>query len=626
MTKLIDPQHAAAPWRAARFPQRRTLVERRVDGTLILRSANPPPDISQKSFADFIPQWAAQRADTAAFCQRAQDGAWRAITWAQLWEQVQAVGAALLELGLGRTRPLMLLSGNSLEQAVLLLAAEYVGVPTAPVCPAYALHSQDFARLKGIAELVPPAAIFVQSVSAFERALAVFKHNGTPVIAVEGQSDTQLTWAALAGTPLTPERRAAVACAHAANRLDDTVRVLFTSGSTGTPKGVALTYRNFRAVASYYADNLAWLHDSQPVFLDWLPWHHALGGVLNLGRSVEFGATHYIDDGRPLPGMIERTVRNLREISPTLLTSVPSAWAVLANELERDPALARSVFSNAQCFGYGGASLPADVWERIQRVAEQTIGSRIMFCSGLAATETTGMGTYCSWPTEHVGNIGTPVPGAEVKLCPLDGGDGRYEFRMRGAHVFGGYIKNPELNAAAFDEEGFFRLGDAVRLVDPDDISAGLVFAGRVVEDFKLTNGTWVRTGAVRLALLEQCAPLLSDAVICGHDRGFLAALAWPNIGACQRAFPELAGLDAATLVRHPVLVGELRNRLAKTGSGAASLRVERLMLMDEPPSMDANEIADKGYVNQAVTRSRRAHLVEALYRAEPDAHIASLR
>ncbi|WP_321935692.1 feruloyl-CoA synthase [Paraburkholderia sp. J8-2] len=626
VTHVIDPQHAAPPWRAARFPQRRTLVERRVDGTLILRSANPPPAISQTSFADFIAQWAQQRGDTAAFCQRGEDGAWRAMTWRQLWEQVQCVAAALLDLGLGPDRPLMLLSGNSLEQAVLLLAAEYVRVPTAPVCPAYAMLSKDFARLKGVVELVPPAAIFVQSASVFERALDLIKDIEAPVITVEEPRGDQLAWSALAATSLTPARRAAVAAAHAAIRLDDTVRVLFTSGSTGVPKGVALTYRNFRAVASYYADNLAWLHDAQPVFLDWLPWHHALGGVLNLGRSVEFGATHYIDDGRPLPGLIERTVRNLREVSPTIFTSVPSAWAVLANELERDPELARSVFSNAQCFGYGGASLPVDVWQRIQRVAEQTIGTRIMFCSGLAATETTGMGTYCSWPTEQVGNIGTPVPGAEVKLCPLEGGDGRFEFRMRGAHIFGGYIRNPELSAQAFDEEGFFRLGDAVRLVDPDNPAAGMMFAGRVVEDFKLTNGTWVRTGAVRLALLEQCAPLLSDAVICGHDHDFLAALAWPNVGACQRAFPELAGLDAAALVRHPVLVSELRKRLGKTRTGAASLSVERLMLMDEPPSMDANEIADKGYVNQAVTRSRRAHLVEALYRAEPDAHIARIR
>lgn len=626
MTSFMVNEHSLAPYRPVRFPERRTLVERRVDGTLILRSANPPPDIAQRSFADFIPVWAQSRGDTPAFSERAEQGAWRSIGWRELWQQVQAVAAGLLELGLNQERPLMLLSGNSIEQAILLLAAEYVGIPTAPVSPAYATLSKDFARLKGVQALVPPAAVFVQTRDPFERALAALELAATPVIAVRGAVGAQLAWADLIATELTPVRLAAIAAAHSAIGPEDTVRVLFTSGSTGAPKGVNLTYGNFRAVIAYYTDNLGWLGASQPVFLDWLPWHHGLGGVLNLGRSVQFGATHYIDDGRPLPGMIERTVRNLREVAPTIFTSVPSAWAVLATELERDPALARNLLSNVHFFGYGGASLPRDVWQRIQRVAEDTVGERIAFCSGLASTETSGMGTYCGWSGDNLGNIGTPVPGAEVKLLPIEGDDARYEIRMRGAHVFGGYIANPDLTAAAFDEEGFFRLGDAVRLADPADPSRGLLFAGRVVEDFKLTNGTWVRTGAVRLALIDQCAPLITDAVICGHDHTFLAALAWPNVAACRRLAPELAELDAATLIHHPLVVAALGARLAEQKTGGASLRVERLMLMAEPPSIDANEIADKGYVNQAVTRARRAHLIDQLYHAEPAAHIACTR
>ena len=626
MTTFMVNEHSLAPYRPVRFPERRTLVERRADGTLILRSANPPPEIAQRSFADFIPVWAQSRGDTPAFSERDEQGAWRTIVWRELWQQVQAVAAALLELGLDQQHPLMLLSGNSIEQAILLLAAEYVGIPTAPVSPAYATLSKDFSRLKGVQALVPPAAVFVQTRERFERALAVPELAATPVIAVSGAAGGQLAWADLIATDLTPARLAAIAAAHSAISPKDTVRVLFTSGSTGAPKGVNLTYGNFKAVIAYYADNLGWLGASQPVFLDWLPWHHGLGGVLNLGRSVQFGATHYIDDGRPLPGLIERTVRNLREVAPTIFTSVPSAWAVLATELERDPALARNLLSNVHFFGYGGASLPRDVWQRIQRVAEETVGERIAFCSGLASTETSGMGTYCGWAGDNLGNIGTPVPGAEVKLRPLDGDDARYEIRMRGAHVFGGYIANPDLTAAAFDEEGYFRLGDAVRLVDPADPSRGLLFAGRVVEDFKLTNGTWVRTGAVRLALVDRCAPLIADAVICGHDHTFLAALAWPNIAACRRLAPELAELDAAALTRHPLVVAALSARLAEQKASGASLRVERLMLMAEPPSIDANEIADKGYVNQAVTRARRAHLIEQLYQAEPAAHIACTR
>lgn len=611
------------PVRPVHMPVRRTLVERRSDGSLILRPAAPPPAITQCSFADFLESWARVRGDTAAFCERDSDGAWRKLSWSELWQQVQKVAAALLDMGLGQSRPLMLLSGNSIEQAIVLLAAEYVGIPTAPVSPAYAMLSQDFARLKNVCEMVPPAAFFVQDPARFERALAALKDTNAPVIAVHGAGAQQIAWARLAGTELDAAHRSAIAAARAAIEPDSIARILFTSGSTGVPKGVPLSYRNIKAVAAYFADNLAFLNDIEPVFLDWLPWHHGLGGVLNLGRSIQFGATHYIDDGRPLPGLIERTVRNLRDVAPTIFTSVPSAWTVLANELERDDELAAKLFSRVHYFGYGGASLPVEVRERIQRVAERVSGERIAFLTGLACTETSGMGTYCGSATAAPGNIGTPVPGSEVKLLPLEGGDGRYEIRMRGANVFSGYIKNPELSAAAFDDEGFFRLGDAVRLADPEDPSQGMLFAGRVVEDFKLANGTWVRTGAVRLALLDSCAPLLADAVICGHDQPYLGALAWPNIAACQGLAPELAGLDAATLAAHPIVIDALSRRLQSQGEQGASLAIQRLMLMSEPPSMDANEIADKGYVNQAVTRARRAHLIDDLYLAEPAAHVA---
>ena len=613
-----------APYRATCFPPLTAQVETRPDGVLILRPTQALPPLEQRAFADFVPLWAASRGDAPAFGERDSDGAWRTLSWAALWSQVQAVGASLLALGLGPQRPLMLLSGNSIEQAVLLLlAAEYVGVPTAPVSPAYALQGHGGGRLREIRTLLPPGALFVQASAPFARALELFQDDAIPVIAVHGAHGGQLDWQQLAGRTLTAADQARVAAAHAAIGLDDIARVLFTSGSTGAPKGVPLRYRNFHAVAAYMQHMFAALVAPQAVFLDWLPWHHGLGGVLNLGRSMVLGGSHYIDDGRPQPGLLDKTVRNLREISPSVFNSVPAAWVALADAMERDPALARSLFARVVNFGYGGASLPADVWRRVDAVAQATIGERIVFCTGLASTETTGLGTFRSWPSEDIGNIGLPVWGVEVKLVPLDGGDGRYEIRMRGDHVFSGYLQRPDLTAAAFDEEGFFLLGDAVRLADPADPGQGLRFAGRVVEDFKLINGTWVRTGAVRLALLAQCAPLLTDAVICGHDQGYVAALAWPDINACRRLAPELATLPVDALVAHPRVVQALQERLGAQRGGGASLRVERLMLMAEPPSMDANEIADKGYVNQVATRARRAHLVEALYRAAPADHVA---
>lgn len=612
------PRHRPTP-----YPRRTTLCERRADGTLVLRSPATPRLPAHLGFSGHIPGWAARRAELPAFCERDAQGQWRRLSWAQLWQQVQAVGAALLDMGLGPERPLVLLTGNSLEQLVLLLAAEYVGVPTAPVSPAYALLGGDFARLQGVCGLVPPAALFVQDAQTVARALAALDLT-TPVIAVHGVQPGQRAWQALVDRAPTPAQCAQVARAHAALQPQQLARVLFTSGSTGAPKGVPISYRNLQAVAANLLDLFGSLAEApEPaVFLDWLPWHHGMGGVLNLGRSLLLGATHYIDDGRPLPGQFERTVRNLREVSPTVMSTVPSAWAMLASELERDPVLARSLFAKVINLGYGGASLPEAVSDRIQRVAERTVGERILFTTGLASTETTGVGTFRNWHCEDLANIGVPGPGTEIKLVPLEGG--RYEIRVRGAHNFSGYVRRPDLSAAAFDEEGFFGLGDAVRLVDADDPRQGMRFDGRVAEDFKLVNGTWVRTGAVRLGLVEQCAPLIADAVVCGHDHDFVAALAWPQLAACRQLAPELAALDAAALVRHPTVVAALRARLQ--ARGGASLSVVRVMLMAEPPSMDANEIADKGYVNQAATRARRADLVAELLAPAPGAHIACLR
>lgn len=627
MTITSNSQAIQPRFRPVPFPLRKTIYQLRDDRTLVLRCGQPPKAISETSFAAFVPHWARHRGNAPAFGERGADGAWRTISWTELWHQMQIAGACLLKLDLGQGRPLMLLSGNSIEQAILILAAEYVGVPTVPVSPPYSLISKDLSRLREIDDLVKPAALFAQSGKTFERALRVISKQNTHVIAVEDFQPGHLSWAGLLNAELTLSCATLVQAAHDAIQPDYTARVLFTSGSTGVPKGVVHSYANYQAIAAYLLQVNEKLINPQPIFLDWLPWHHAFGGVINLGRSVTLGAAHYIDDGKPLPGLFEKTIRNLHDISPTTLGTVPVAWAMLADALECDAELARKLFARVVNFGYGGASLPRDTWERIQRVAERTVGERIAFVTGLGSTETAGGGCYCDWPTMDLGNIGGPSNGTEIKLVPLRDDVGRYEIRVRGAHNFAGYLGRPDLTVAAFDEEGYFRLGDAVRLIDPDDPTQGLRFDGRVAEDFKLVSGTWVRASEARLALLEQCAPLLSDAVICGPDRAHVAALAWPNVVACRRIDPALSGLSVEELVTHPLVVRAIRDRLQNAGNGASQSNfVERVLLMSEPPSIDTNEIADKGYVNQAATRQRRAHLVEELYRSGPVAHVACAR
>lgn len=618
--------HSTQPrYRDAALRIAQAVHERRSDGTLLLRAAQAPVPAPYPGFSGFVGRWGAERGNQIALAQRDETGGWRSVTWSSLHRQMLAVAAGLLEMGLSRERALMILSGNSIEHAILVAAAEYVGISCAAVSAAYSLQSRDFARLRDIHALLAPAAVFVQSATSFERAIGTLAVPNDAVIAVDNVGVGQVAWDKLLRQELTPQRLERVEAAHADIRAEHTARIFFTSGSTGMPKGVKISYASVQALMGQFLFAHAADVYQGAVVLDWLPWSHVFGGIGNLGRAFALGASYYIDDGRPVPGQFARTLQNLREISPTMFATVPAAWAMLVTELERDDALARAFFSRLMFVSFGGASLPADVYARFQRLAERTIGERILFTSGFGATETTAMGLNYSRPCDDTGNLGMPVPGVEVKLVPLDGGDGRYEVRMRGPNLFAGYLGRPDLTEAAFDEEGYYCMGDAARLAVPDAPAEGLRYAGRCVEDFKLVNGTWVRTGAVRVSLVEQCAPLLADAVICGHDREFVAALAWPNVTACQALAPELAGLSAEALADHPLVIQALAQRLAK-GVGSVSQQVRRVMLMAEPPSIDANEVADKGYINQATTRARRAGLIDILFRDPVPAAVACIK
>jgi feruloyl-CoA synthase len=431
-----------------------------------------------------------------------------------------------------------------------------------------------------------------------------------------------VAYADLAATPVTSE----VAQSIAKITPDTVGKLLFTSGSTGMPKAVINTQRMMCANAAMMMQTRPRKADGPlPTYLDWMPWNHTMGGNALFNPLLIEGGTLYIDDGRPVPGQFEETLKNLREISPTYYANAPVGYAVLAAAMEKDDALCRSFFKNLSLMAYGGARLPDDLYDRMQALAVRATGERIVFYTGWGSTETapTSTGTY--WDTERVGLIGLPFPGVELKLIPAGP---KYEIRVRGINVTPGYHHQPDLTKAAFDEEGFYRIGDAATFVDDSDPVQGLIFAGRVVEDFKLMTGTFVQVGPLRTDAIAAATPVVHDALVAGQDRPFVGLLAWPNLHACRQIMnaPE-ASFDEA--VKHPAVLASLRKGLEAHNAacnGASSTRIARAMLMAEPPSIDGNELTDKGYINQRAGLDRRADLVARLYADPPDEDVLVLK
>ncbi|MFL6840121.1 MAG: AMP-binding protein, partial [Bradyrhizobium sp.] len=544
------------------------------------------------------------------------DRQWRKLSYGEAKRTVDALTQALLNLGLEPGRPVAILSGNSIEHALITQAAMQARLPAAPVSPAYSLMSQDHVKLKYLFDLIKPAAVMVQDGPAFEKALHAIDLAGVTVIHVARpcESIKSIAFADLAATPVTDDVKESIA-----KITPETVgKLLFTSGSTGMPKAVINTQEMMCA-------NAAMMMQVRPrdpngplaTYLDWMPWNHTMGGNALFNPVLIDGGTLYIDDGRPMPGQFEETLRNLHEVSPTYYANVPAGYAALASAMEKDEALCRSFFKNLGLMAYGGARLPDDLYDRMQALAVRATGQRIVFYTGWGSTETapTSTGTY--WDTERVGLIGLPFPGVELKMVPCGS---KYELRLRGVNVTPGYFGQPELTKAAFDEEGFYCIGDAGVFVDPDDPLQGIIFAGRVVEDFKLTTGTFVHVGSLRTDAIAAATPVVQDALVTGQDRPFIGLLAWPNLHACR----QITGNPSASyedVVKHPDVVACLRRGLQAhnaSTSGASSLRIARAMLMVEPASIDGNELTDKGYINQRAGLERRAALVDKLYADNP--------
>jgi len=571
-------------------------VRRASDGTIYLQSTiefQPGPP----SLIEHLQSAAKIRPATTFLAQRGADGEWQRLTYERAWRDTAAVATWFIGKGLGpESAPIMILSENSLDHAVLTFGALRAGVTVVPVSPTYSM-GKDFGRLRYALDLIKPALVFAQDQAKYAAALGYAAAPGRILIT---EADVPQLLGEIEATAID-RRRAAIT--------DSTVaKILLTSGSTGRPKGVINTHGNLAAaVQMVRLVTEPFQEDRYSSYLDWLPWHHTFGGNSQLNNVLAMAATLYIDDGRPLPGMFDATLRNLREISPLGFSCVPAAYAMLAEALERDADLRASFFKNLRWMSYGGALLPQPVWDRMQRLAIQELGEMLPFGTGWGMTETaaTGVGVY--WNTQRTGLIGLPQPGAILKLVPA--GD-RLELRIKGPHVFPAYLHDDALNQAAFDAEGFFRTGDATRWVDPDRPIEGLEFAGRLAEDFKLQSGTWVQGSIVRRDLVAALQPYVMDAVICAPERRWLGAMVWLNI----------PGSDAV----HAALTKQLQAfNEARQGSGGI---VARLLVLHVPPSPALGEITDKRSINQRRVLENRSTDVDKLYADTPAPEIIVAR
>lgn len=597
------------------FIERSIDIATRDDGVLIVRNTTPLRPLEAHLPALF--RRAAERNPQRTWlAKRATPGAdWTRITYAQARRAIDGATEALLELK-AAGKPLMILSGNSIEHGLISIAAMQARMPVAPIAPPYSLRSTDFAKLRGIVDLVEPTAVFVQNIEQFQSALGVFDLSKVTVICAEGTVEgvNALRFDAIAAREPTQ----AVEDSIAQIDHDTVAKYMFTSGSTNDSKAVITTQRMLCANIEMGNQAIDLPLDQPPhCTVDWLPWHHVMGGNSVFGMTLVKGGTLYIDGGSPTPHGISESLQNLREVSTSRFANVPSGFHMLTEAMEHDHNLAKTFFRDLIFVGYGGARLADDTYNRFQALAVKFKGRKISFLSGFGATETGPSAMYVYWTTDETGLIGLPLPGCDVKLLPLD--EERYEVRVRSPGITPGYLNRPDLTAAAFDEEGYFKMGDAAVFVDRTRPEEGFRFAGRVSEEFKLQSGTFVRTGALRANVVDALAPLASDAVVTGQDKAYVGLLVWPNIPACR----QLIGMANGT-VEELLADSRLRTAFAERlaayndNNPASSMRVERILLMAEPLSMDAGEITDKGYVSQRKTLGSRSDSVEALYLDPP--------
>ncbi|HZT26352.1 MAG TPA: feruloyl-CoA synthase [Pseudolabrys sp.] len=601
---------ATAPLRAVRLSAPDAVIERKGNGVIYIRCGQPLGPYHGK-LSEALERWAREAPDRVFLAQRGESEQWRKLTYAQVLDSVRRIGAALLRRGLSAERPVAILSGNGIEHALLALGAMYVGIPYAPISPAYSLMSADFGKLRLTLELLTPGLVFAADGMPFGKAIAAAVPADAELV-VDRNAPPERKATAFADL-LGAEDIAGVAAAHAAVTPDTVAKFLFTSGSTGTPKGVINTQRMLCANQAMIGAGFAFVADEPPVVVDWLPWSHTFGSNHNFNLVLVNGGSLYIDDGNPTPAGAVKTARNLREIAPTIYFNVPKGYEALIPHFRADETLRRNFFSRLKVLFYAGAGLNQTTWDELTRLAVETTGERIVFLSSLGSTETSPLALACTWDFDRAGNIGLPAPGVELKLVP---NEGKLEARLRGPHITPGYWRQEQLTREAFDAEGFYKIGDALKFADPGDPLKGLLFDGRIAEDFKLATGTWASVGPLRARFIDFCAPYVRDVVFAGPDREDIAALVFPDLDACRKLAALGPEATAAAVVAHEKVratFATLLHRLAALSPGS-STRVMRALLMAEPASMDKGEATDKGSINQRAVLTNRAALVDELY------------
>lgn len=605
-----------AKFREVRLGLRGNDIERMDDGTILLRSPEPLGPYKTR-YTEALEQWAAATPDRIYLAQRTAEGDWRSVTYAQALDQVRRLAQALIDRGLSEERPLMILSGNSIEHALLGLAAMHIGVPYSPISVGFSLLSQDHAKLRHAYELLTPGLVFADNGVLFQRAIQAVVDDEVEVAIAgapfDGRALTEFSDLAAAMPTGAVDARASAVTG------DSIAKLLFTSGSTAMPKGVINSHRMLCANQQMTAQAFPFLTDDPPVMLDWLPWNHTFGGNFVFGMGLFNGASCYIDDGKPLPGEVEKTVRNLMDVRPTLYHSVPRGYELLLPFLREDAELRDAFFGRMKYMLYAAASLPQQVWAELRQMGIDTTGERIFTTEAIGSTETSPLAVTCNWDADEPGILGLPIPGQELKLVPSGS---KLEVRLKGPNITPGYWRQPELTAKGFDEDGWYCIGDAMRLADPDDVDRGLKFDGRIAEDFKLLTGVWVNVGPLRAIANGHLSPLVRDCAVTGSNRDDIGLLIFPEFALCR----EIAGLDDsasdADVVAHPAVRAEFQKRLdliAATGNSSSN-RIIRAMVMGEP--LADVEVTDKNTLSYNLVLERRAADVEELYAEPPSARV----